>query len=170
MRIVNIRLTRTDKEELNMEKIIFQSDDGTAAEFYVEEQTNIAGVTYLLVSDSHDEEADAYILKDISAPGSTEACYEMVEDDDELQAVYAVFQQMLDDVNFEWRSDFFFSLTTMTTKMRRAEYKFPQAVPEEPQQDKRMPDQEQDSIVVAAKTVRISLSGQQQRKQQPVAL
>ena len=48
MRIVNIRLTRTDKEELNMEKIIFQSDDGTAAEFYVEEQTNIAGVTYLL--------------------------------------------------------------------------------------------------------------------------
>ena len=55
-------------------------------------------------------------------------------------------------------------------KMRRAEYKFPQAVPEEPQQDKRMPDQEQDSIVVAAKTVRISLSGQQQRKQQPVAL
>ena len=29
-----------------MEKIIFQSDDGTAAEFYVEEQTNIAGVTY----------------------------------------------------------------------------------------------------------------------------
>ena len=68
MRIVNIRLTRTDKEELNMEKIIFQSDDGTAAEFYVEEQTNIAGVTYLLVSDSQDEAADAYILKDISAP------------------------------------------------------------------------------------------------------
>ena len=30
-----------------MEKIIFQSDDGTTAEFYVEEQTNIAGVTYL---------------------------------------------------------------------------------------------------------------------------
>ena len=106
MRIVNIRLARTDKEELNMEKIIFQSDDGTAAEFYVEEQTNIAGVTYLLVSDSQDEEADAYILKDISAPGSTEACYEMVEDEGELQAVYAVFQQMLDDVNFEWRSDF----------------------------------------------------------------
>ena len=75
-----------------MEKIVFQSDDGTA--------------TYLLVSDSQDEEADAYILKDISAPGSTEACYEMVEDEDELQAVYAVFQQMLDDVNFEWRSDF----------------------------------------------------------------
>ena len=35
MRIVNIRLTRTDKEELNMEKIeYFMSDDGTAAEFY----------------------------------------------------------------------------------------------------------------------------------------
>ena len=84
-----------------MEKIIFQSDDGTTAEFYVEEQTNIAGVTYLLVSDSQDEEADAYILKDISAPGSTEACYEMVEDEDELIAVSKVFEQMLDDVDLE---------------------------------------------------------------------
>ena len=89
-----------------MEKIIFQSDDGTTAEFYVEEQTNIAGVTYLLVSDSQDEEADAYILKDVSTGTEPEACYEMVEDEGELQAVYAVFQQMLDDVNFEWRSDF----------------------------------------------------------------
>ena len=34
-----------------------------------------------------DEEADAYILKDISAPGSTEACYEMVEDEGELRCV-----------------------------------------------------------------------------------
>ena len=37
-----------------MEKIKFQLEDGTEAEFYVEEQTRIGGVAYLLVSDSQD--------------------------------------------------------------------------------------------------------------------
>ena len=35
-----------------MEKIKFQLEDGTVAEFYVEEQTRIGGTAYLLVSDS----------------------------------------------------------------------------------------------------------------------
>ena len=37
-----------------MEKIKFQSPDGTVEEFYIEEQTMIGGVSYLLVSDSLD--------------------------------------------------------------------------------------------------------------------
>ena len=45
-----------------MEKIKFQLEDGTEAEFYVEEQTRIGGVAYLLVSDSQDDEATAYIF------------------------------------------------------------------------------------------------------------
>lgn len=85
-----------------MEKIKFQSPDGTVEEFYIEEQTMIGGVSYLLVSDSAmDEEATAYILKDVSTGTEPEACYEMVEDDEELQAVYKVFEQMLDDVDLE---------------------------------------------------------------------
>ncbi len=84
-----------------MEKIIFQSEDGTTAEFYVEEQTMIGGVNYLLVSDSLDDQADAYIMKDTSEDTSLEACYVMVEDEDELQAVFKVFEQMLDDVDLE---------------------------------------------------------------------
>ena len=84
-----------------MEKIKFQSPDGTVEEFYIEEQTMIGGVSYLLVSDSMDEEATAYILKDVSTRTEPEACYEMVEDDEELQAVYKVFEQMLDDVDLE---------------------------------------------------------------------
>ena len=84
-----------------MEKIKFQSPDGTVEEFYIEEQTMIGGVSYLLVSDSMDEEATAYILKDVSTGTEQEACYEMVEDDEELQAVYKVFEQMLDDVDLE---------------------------------------------------------------------
>lgn len=46
-----------------MEKIKFQLEDGTEAEFYVEEQTRIGGVAYLLVSDSLDDEATAIFLK-----------------------------------------------------------------------------------------------------------
>ena len=84
-----------------MEKIKFQSPDGTVEEFYIEEQTMIGGVSYLLVSDSLDEEAVAYILKDVSEGEEPEACYEMVEDYEELQAVYNVFEHMLDDVDLE---------------------------------------------------------------------
>ena len=83
-----------------MEKIKFQTEDGIT-EFYVEEQTTIAGVAYLLVSDSAEDEANAYILKDVSGTESQEACYEMVEDEDELLAVSRVFEQMLDDVDLE---------------------------------------------------------------------
>ena len=85
----------------NMEKIRFQSPDGTVEDFYIEEQTRIGGVAYLLVSDSMDDEANAYILKDISEDTDSEACYEMVEDENELQAVYKVFEQMLEDVDLE---------------------------------------------------------------------
>ena len=81
-----------------MEKIKFQSEDGII-EFFVEEQTTVAGITYLLVSDSQDDEANAYIMKDVSEEGSEEASYEMVED--ELIAVSKVFEQMLDDVDLE---------------------------------------------------------------------
>ncbi len=84
-----------------MEKIRFQSSDGTVEDFYIEEQTRIGGVAYLLVSDSMDDEANAYILKDISEDTDSEACYEMVEDENELQAVYKVFEQMLEDVDLE---------------------------------------------------------------------
>ena len=68
---------------------------------FIEEQTRIGGVSYLLVSDSMEDEASAYILKDVSKDTDPEACYEMLEDEDELQAVYKVFEQMLEDVDFE---------------------------------------------------------------------
>lgn len=82
-----------------MEKITFITDDGEAVDFYVEEQTTIGGNTYLLVTDSMDDEASAYILKDVSEEGSSDACYEMVEDDAELMAVARVFREMMDDID-----------------------------------------------------------------------
>ena len=65
------------------------------------EKIRFGGVAYLLVSDSMDDEANAYILKDVSEDTDSEACYEMVEDENELQAVYKVFEQMLEDVDLE---------------------------------------------------------------------
>ena len=84
-----------------MDKIKFIEDDGAVVEFFVEEQARIGGKTYLLVSDSQEEEAQAYIMKDVSEETDSEACYEFVEDDLELEAVTSVFQQMLDDVDIE---------------------------------------------------------------------
>ena len=80
-----------------MEKITFAADDGSSVEFYVEEQTRISGRDYLLVSDSLEEEANAYILKDISEDTDAEANYVMVEDDAEFDAVSGVFAAMLGD-------------------------------------------------------------------------
>ena len=80
-----------------MEKITFVTDDGGKEEFYVEEQTRINGVNYILVSDSKDDEANAYILKDISTDTDAEAEYVMVEDDTEFDAVSGVCASMWDD-------------------------------------------------------------------------
>lgn len=84
-----------------MDKIRFQAPDGAEEEFFIEEQTMIGGVSYLLVSDSQEDEAEAYIMKDISSQDSPEACYEFVDDEEELDAVYKVFAQMLEDVDLK---------------------------------------------------------------------
>jgi len=84
-----------------VDKIKFETEDGEIVEFFVEEQTKVNGIQYLLVTDSMEDEADAYILKDLSAETDTDANYVMVEDDVELEAISQVFIQMLDDVDIE---------------------------------------------------------------------
>ena len=69
--------------------------------FFVVEETRIGGVSYLLVTETEDEEADAYILKDLSKDGEAEACYTFVEDDGELEAVLKIFAELLEDVDIE---------------------------------------------------------------------
>lgn len=84
-----------------MEKITFCPEEGEAIDFYVLEQTRLGGVDYILVTDSEEEDAEALILKDISAPQDAESLYEIVEDDEELDAVAAIFSSMLEDVDLE---------------------------------------------------------------------
>lgn len=81
-----------------MEKIIFSPDGEEQVEFYVLEQTRIGGVNYILVSDVEDGDGEALILKDLSEETDTEAVYEIVSEDEELNAVAAVFENLLEDV------------------------------------------------------------------------
>lgn len=83
-----------------MEKIKFTFDDtNETEEFYVLEQTKIGGETYILVTDSEEDDAVCLILKDTSSEEDAEALYEIVEDDDELMAVSKVFEELLEDVD-----------------------------------------------------------------------
>ena len=86
-----------------MEKVKFALDaqdmDGEAqtVEFYVLEQTKIGGNQYILVTEEEEGDSDALILKEISAQGE-ERVYEIVDDDTELSAVAAVFENLLEDI------------------------------------------------------------------------
>lgn len=83
-----------------MEKLIFTLDDGNTAEFFVLEQTRINGVNYILVTEQEEGDGDALILKDLSSPEDTESQYEIVSDEEELDAVAEMFESLLDDITF----------------------------------------------------------------------
>lgn len=87
-----------------MEKIEFTfNDTGETVEFYVLEQTKINGSTYILVTDSEDEEEDAecLIMKELSSGDDEECIYETVEDDMELKAVSGVFEELLENTDIK---------------------------------------------------------------------
>ena len=83
------------------EKIIFVDEDGNEIEMYVIEETRINNVNYLLVTDDEgdSEEAEAYILKDISNDEDEEAVYEIVDDESEEDYIGRVFSELLEDID-----------------------------------------------------------------------
>ena len=85
-----------------MEKIKFMSEEmNEEVDFYVLEQTKVGGVSYILVTDSEEDDAECLILKDRSGESQSEIVYEIVEDDVELSAVLKVFEELLEDVEIE---------------------------------------------------------------------
>ena len=84
-----------------MEKLTFQDENGDAAEFYVLEQTRVSGKNYLLVADSQDEDGECLILKDMAGEDEKESLYEIVEDEQELDALLTIFGELLEDVDIE---------------------------------------------------------------------
>ena len=83
------------------EKIVFIDEDGNEVEMYVVEETRINNVNYLLVTEDEgdEEEAEAYILKDISKEEDEEAVYEMVVEDSEIDYTGKVFSELLEDID-----------------------------------------------------------------------
>lgn len=84
-----------------LEKITFNPQGEDPVDFYVVEQTRIGGYNYILVTDFEEGDGEALILKDISKDGEEESVFTIVSDDEELSAVAGVFENLLDDVEFE---------------------------------------------------------------------
>ena len=80
--------------------IEFETEDGKKVPFYVVEETVLGGTSYLLVTDSEEEEAEAYIMREITDQDG-QGIYEMVEDDSELEAVSKIFSELLEDIELE---------------------------------------------------------------------
>ena len=77
--------------------ITLTADDGSEEAFFVLEKADIAGVTYLLVTDSvENEDADALILKETEEDEMI--TYEVVEDENELKIISKYFEELLEDV------------------------------------------------------------------------
>lgn len=79
-------------------KITLTTDTGESVDFYVLEETRINGMNYLLVTDAadDDEEGECYILKDLSKREESDALYEFVEDDNEIDYLFKIFSELLD--------------------------------------------------------------------------
>ena len=85
-----------------MEKIKFMSEEmQEETEFFVLEQTKVNGVSYILVTDSEEDDAECLILKDTASDEGSDSVYETVEDDVELAAMSKVFEELLEDVVIE---------------------------------------------------------------------
>ena len=89
-------------DEQRRKKITLVTDDGGAVDFYVLEETRINGMSYLLVTDAaDDEEGECYILKDLSESDDADALYEFVEDDNEIDYLFKIFSELLEDADVD---------------------------------------------------------------------
>ena len=78
-------------------QITLTADDGSEEAFFVLEKADIAGVSYLLVTNSvEDEDADALIFKETEEDEMI--TYEVVEDENELKIISKYFEELLEDV------------------------------------------------------------------------
>lgn len=82
--------------------ITLTMDDGDTVDFFVLEETRISGMDYLLVTDAgEEEEGECYILKDLSKEEDSDALYEFVEDDNEIDYLFKIFAELLEDADVD---------------------------------------------------------------------
>ncbi len=75
--------------------ISFVGEDGENVELIVLDKTEFNGNTYILAEESEEDETFAYILKQ-EQDSEKEIVYSIVDDDKELDAVAAIFEELLD--------------------------------------------------------------------------
>lgn len=85
------------------EKITFTTEGGEEIHVFVVEQTMLSGVNYLLVTDSEETEADAFIMRELEDQNG-QCTYEFIEDEKELDALSKVFAELLDGVDIEMQN------------------------------------------------------------------
>lgn len=89
----------------------FTEEDGGIVDMYVLEETTLQGIHYIIVTEElEDDSEDAVVMimreekrqEDTKKDDKDEfAVYEIVENEDELQAVAGVFAELMEDVDFE---------------------------------------------------------------------
>ncbi len=83
---------------IQMEKITFNPEGEAPVDFFVLEQTTVAGVNYILVTEEEEGDGEALILKDLSDMEEKESLYEIVSDETELKALADIFENLMEDV------------------------------------------------------------------------
>lgn len=81
--------------------ITLVTEEGESVDFFVLEETRIGGISYLLVTDTEDGDGECYILKDQSKSEEEEAVYEFVEDDREIDYLFQIFTELMEDMDVE---------------------------------------------------------------------
>ena len=79
----------------------YDEESGEDLDFYILEETVLNEKNYLCVTDSdpEDEEALVYVLEK-TGETDEEATYTVVEDEETLKAVLAVFSELMGDTDF----------------------------------------------------------------------
>lgn len=92
-------------EENAIKTVPFTTEDGQVVDMYVLEETTLQGIHYILVTediDDESEEAFVTIMKEETNDQEDEyAVYDVVENEEELQAVAKVFAELMEDVDFQ---------------------------------------------------------------------
>lgn len=84
-----------------MEKISFELDDGGKVDFFVLETARLSGKDYILVTDTEEGDGEALILCETPGSDKKEGVYEIVEDDEELEALSSLFESLMEDVKLD---------------------------------------------------------------------
>ena len=79
------------------EKLVFTDDEGQEESLFILARTKLGENDYLLVKESEDAE-EAFILK-LTEENGDDLIFDVVDDDDELEALAGIFEQLLDDEN-----------------------------------------------------------------------